>query len=128
MTGEEHAARLRPFLTERFEDLSLGSKNRTRLLNRLCHRYEDVLNWKLARPNPDHTPEAIGKRLAALGATSTCYVLCMPDEWDGREVPLTDALTALVGNGLPALLVCGSVAYFEPEYESGPAKRFLLTA
>ena len=128
MTGDEHAARVRPFLSKyeraRLDDLAPGSKKRAKLLQRLCHGYEEALDWRLAS-GAAGGPAEIARRMKALGAGATCYALCLADEWDGKEVPLTDALAALVGSGLPVLLVSGSVAYFEPEYEAGAGKRFV---
>ena len=130
MTGDEHATRVRPFLSNyeraRLDGLSPGSKKRVKLLHRLCHGYEEALDWRLASGVVPGTPAEVARRMEARGAGSTCYVLCNVDEWDGREVPLIDALAALAGGGLPVLLVSGPVAYFEPEYVAGPAKRFIL--
>lgn len=94
------------------------------MYNKLCHQYAEILDWRYARP----TGGDLAKALRALGAAARCYCLCGPEEFDGREVPLAEALTALVGRGLPVLLVCrpGSLAYFEPEYESGPGQQYIL--
>jgi hypothetical protein len=129
--GEEldHASLLRPFLARRwrsrYDSVRPGSRRRTELINKLGHRYAEVLDWRLARP-------ALGaelvKELRGLGAAARCYCLCCPAALDGREVSLDEALAALSGRGLPVLLVCraGSLAYFEPEYVSGPGQRYVL--
>jgi hypothetical protein len=125
----DHAALLRPFLARqyraRYEAVRPGSRRRVELLNKLCHRYEEVLDWRLARPAEG---VALDKELRALGAAVRCYCLCGPGELDGRELPLAEALAALSGRGLPVLLVCrqGALAYFEPEYERGPGLRYIL--
>jgi hypothetical protein len=129
MTGEEHATRVRPFLSRyeraRLDDLAPGSKKRTRLLNRLCHGSEDALDWRRAEAAAGGARE-IAARIKALGGSSTCYVLAVDGAWDGREVPLDEVLAALYGSGLPVLLACGPVAYFEPEYVAGAGRRYLL--
>jgi hypothetical protein len=122
-----HAGLLRPFLASRFRSrydaVPPGSSRRAELLNKLCHRYDEVLDWRYAR-------SAVGseRALLTLGAAARCYCLCGPDEFDGREVPLGEALAALSGRGLPVLLVCrpGVLAYFEPEHESGASQQYIL--
>jgi hypothetical protein len=132
MTGEEHAARIRPFLSKyeraRADDLAPGSKRRLKLVHRLCHRFTEALDWRLVQPiaAASQSPEGIARQLRTAGAESTCYVLCADGHWDGTEVPLLEALTALVGVCSPVLLICGRVAYFEPEYEAGEGRRYLL--
>ena len=129
----DHAGWIRPFLSRgaraRFTDLDPGTKRRTRLFSRLCHDYESTLDWRGAHPIPpaEQTVEQIAPLLSKLGAGKTCYVLCFSKEWDGLHVPLEEALGELVGNG-PVLLICVSVAlaYFEPEYNFGAGRRFIL--
>jgi hypothetical protein len=124
----DHAALLGPFLVtrwrSRYDSVRPGSRRRAELFNKLCHEYAEVLDWRYARP-AGAAPE---KELRQLGAEPRCYCLCGPDELDGREVPLGEALAALSGRGLPVLLVCrpGVLAYFEPEHEGGAGKRFIL--
>jgi hypothetical protein len=124
----DHASLIRPFLASRwrsrYDSVRPGSRRRAELFDKLCHRYAVVLDWRYARP-AGGAPE---KELRRLGAAATCYCLCGPDELDGREAPLAEALAALSGRGLPVLLVCrpGVLAYFEPEHESGAGQRFIL--
>ncbi len=121
-----HAGLIAPFLTARFRarytSLEPGSRFRDELLNKLCHRYAEVLDWRFA--------EGAGGTVADLrhhGAPRNCYCLCWNTDWDGRIVPLADALPPLTGGG-PLLLVCQPVAlaYFEPEHEGGRGRRYLL--
>jgi hypothetical protein len=129
--GEEldHAGLLRPFLASRwrsrYDSVRPGSARRSELFNKLCHQYAEVLDWRYARPAAG---AALEQDLRRLGAAATCYCLCSPDELDGREVPLVEALAELSGRGLPMLLVCrpGVLAYFEPEHEGGAGQRFIL--
>ena|SRR5947209_2276194 len=125
----DHATLLRPFLAgwwrSRYDTVRPGSRRRAELLNKLCHLYAEVLDWRYARPAAGATT---AKELRRLGAAATCYCLCGPDELDGQEVPLGEALAALSGRGLPVLLVCrpGVLAYFEPEHVAGAGQRFIL--
>jgi hypothetical protein len=130
--GPDHAGLLRPFLARRFRsryaDVTPGSRHRSELLNKLAHRYAELLDWRYAGPATPLPPAALAGELRGLGSAARCYCLCAPSEWDGGEVPLAEALAALSGSGLPVLLVCrpGSLAYFEPEHEAGAGQRFLL--
>ena len=130
--GEEeldHAGLLRRFLASRwrsrYDSVRPGSARRSELFNKLCHQYAEVLDWRYARAAAGAAPE---KELRRLGAAARCYCLCGPDELDGREVPLGEALAALSGRGLPILLVCrpGVLAYFEPEHAGGAGQGYIL--
>jgi hypothetical protein len=129
----DHAALIRPFLSRaaraRFDNIDPGSKKRSKLLHRLCHEYESILDWRLAQPiaPTDQTAAAIAALLREMGSGGSCYVLCISKEWDGQQVSLRAALDALVGEGRPVLLVISeSLAYFEPEYVRGAGQRFVL--
>jgi hypothetical protein len=129
MTTEiDHARLLRPFLARRYrsryESVDPGSARRIELYNKLCHRYEEVLDWRYARMAP---ATGLNEELRRLGVIR-CYCLCASDEFDGREVLLDEAMEALSGRGLPVLLVCrpGALGYFEPEYEGGQGLRYTI--
>ena len=121
-----HAEFIAPFLTARFRArytaLEPGSRFRDELLNKLCHRFAEVLDWRFAEGTGDTVAD-----LRRHGAPRNCYCLCFPPELDGRIVPLADALPALTGGGA-FLLVCqpAALAYFEPEYERGRGQRYML--
>jgi hypothetical protein len=125
----DHAGLLQPFLSSRFRArfnaIPPGSASRTKLFNKLCHNYQDVLDWRQARPTAS---TELLKDLKELGAAAQCYCFCGPEEFDGREIPLAEALAALVGQGLPVLLICvpEMLAYFEPEHEEGSARRYIF--
>jgi len=52
------------------------------------------------------------------GAPSTCYVLAANSDLDGREMPLSEALEAIIGMGDGAFVSCisGRLGFYE--YES----------
>lgn len=125
----DHAGLLWPFLASRFrsryDDVRPGSARRFELYRKLCHRYDEVLDWRYARPT---SGIALERELREIGAPTRCSCFCTPEEWHGREAPLAEAISALYGHGLPVLLVCrpGQLAYFEPEYVSGSGERYVL--
>jgi len=108
----------------------LGSASRRgRFLNRLCHDFASVLDARYLQPlSGAEDTVSLRKRLEELGAKKTCHVISCNDAVDGREAPLGDAIRAVMGYGLPSVLICAadSLAYFEAEQEKGPPPRFLL--
>jgi hypothetical protein len=108
----------------------LGSESRRgRFLNRLCHDFAGVLDARYLQPLPGAEDGiSLRKRLEMLGAKRTCHVISCNEAVDGKEVLLGDALLAVIGYGLPSILICApdSLAYFEAEQEKGAPPRFLL--
>ena len=51
------------------------------------------------------------------GAPQTCFVVSSDKQMDGVEMPLSDALSAVVGSGFGTYLSCvaGKLGYFEGE-------------
>ena len=108
----------------------LGSESRRgRFLNRLCHDFAGVFDARYLQPLSE-TEDAAGLRglLEKLGAKRTCHVISCNDAVDGKELPLEEAIRAVMGYGLPSVLICASdsLAYFEAEQEKGTPPRFLL--
>lgn len=108
-------------------------------------RYVELLNSKAGREKIRHTldhftdldprfcqrvktaeqnPAGILRLLKDLGAPATCYLISNNAEFDGREMGLPEALTAVIGNGWGTFVCCvpGVLAYFEDE---GPAERYV---
>ena len=109
-------------------ELSSESR-RGRFLNRLCHDFVGVFDARYLRPLPDGEDSvSLRKLLEKRGAKKTCHVISCNDTVDGKELPLGDAIQAVMGYGLPSILICvpDSLAYFEAEQEKGPPPRFLL--
>lgn len=106
------------------------------LLERVAKRRPDVLAMldHDVRLDPRHSrhlagsashSEAIGEALLKLGAPALCHVLGGRDI-DGREMPLREALHAVVGGGFGAFMSCipRRLGFFE--YEDA-GERYLLT-
>lgn len=60
---------------------------------------------------------AILALLRERGAPPTCFLLSESADLDGREMPLADALNAVVGRGMGTLISClpGRLGYYEGE-------------
>lgn len=97
--------------------LELGEKRRRDVRELLHHsvrldpRYRQHLTGSDAFSGP---VEAILKKR---GAPSTCYVLAANSDLDGRQLPLREALEAIIGMGDGAFVSCipGRLGFYEYE-------------
>lgn len=109
--------------------LELASESRrAKFLDRLCHDFGALLHPKCLSPISESTSEGVLALLRSRGAKGTAHVISSNDDVDGRELPLAEALRAVVGFGLPSIVICQAdpLAYFEAEQVQGPPPRFLL--
>lgn len=110
---------------DRYLSLLANPRKRGTILGRLAHSVD--LDARFVQPIPaaDHTPERIARILAARGAPERCHMVSENPSLDGREMPLGEALRAVVGYGQGTIISCvpGRLAF----YESGePRQRFIL--
>ena len=109
----------------RYLSLLKSAKKRTKLVNRLPHCHD--IDPRYSRLVPVHlqTSEEIYSLLAAEGAPQTCHVVSELGDVDGRDMPLLEALDAVVASGMGTLLSCiaGKLAYYEGE---DPGERYIL--
>ncbi|MCZ6573439.1 MAG: hypothetical protein O7C98_09780 [Planctomycetota bacterium] len=76
-------------------------------------------------PPGDQHARSIEAILREKGAPDTCYVLSEDAEFDGREMPLGEALSGTHGFGMGTFISCipGRLAFFEGE---DPGGRYVL--
>lgn len=116
----DHERGFLPFLAEptrtRMETLlGLGQKRRIDVRSllhqsvRLDPRFAQHLTGSDAFSGP------VEAMLQKRGAPSTCYVLAANSELDGREMPLSEALDAIIGMGDGAFVSCipGRLGFYE---------------
>ena len=100
--------------------LELGEKRRRDVRALLHHAIE--LNPNAVQPlsGGDQFPPIVEKKLRALGAPDDCYVIG-PENFDGRTMPLANALAAIMGSGNGAFVSClpGKLGYYEYEHANG---------
>ena len=95
--------------------LELGEKRRGDLRGLLSHavrlepRFSEHITGKAAFAGP------IAQALRQRGAPEACYVLSSNSDLDGREMPLDDALQAVVGAGEGTFISCipGKLGFYE---------------
>ncbi len=105
-----------------------SKKKRGNFFNKLCHRYDEIIDSRYMEKIQTSSSIDIFNLLKKEGAKKDCYILSYLEELDGHRMPLSDALKECVGRGMPSIVSCipGKLAYFEAEQEAGPPPRFIL--
>ena len=92
-------------------------KRRRKYLDRLNHTpdLDDRFLYKVPPPQ-QHVSEILAL-LRKRGAPESCFAISGPDGLDRTELPLEEALSAVVGRGIGTVLSClpGRLAYYEGE-------------
>ena len=106
-----------PDRSERYLTLLRSVRGRAKLRAALAHGFELDKRYATRVPSAEATPLAVERLLRHLGAPEICHCLSESTELDGRELPLSQALTAVIGQGMGTLISCipGALAYFEGE-------------
>jgi hypothetical protein len=102
---------------------------RGKFLNRLCHNFANIFDARYVQPILERIDEInLRQRLEKQGAKKTAHVVSCNDSVDGKLLSLEEAIKAVLGYGLPSIIICApdSLAYFEGEQEKGSPPRFLL--
>lgn len=121
----ETARFLLPQRRERFCLLAGSEKRRAKLRAELAHFDWLDPRYRRALPARAETVEELARLLRSHGSEATCYVFCESREFDGRTMPLDEALDALAFSGRASILSCrpGKLAFYEAE---DPESRCLL--
>ena len=118
----DHERGFLAFLAEptkrRFETLlELGEKRRRDVRDLLHHavRLDPCFAQHLV--GSEAFSEQVEAMLRKRGAPPTCYVLAVSSDLDGREMPLGEALAAVIGMGDGAYVSCipGRLGFYEYE-------------
>lgn len=105
-------------------------ERRSAFLGKLCHRHADILDPRfiapLAREMED--PRRIYEHLRRQGAPPVVAVISLHNEFDGRELPLGEAVEGIFFYPFPSVLICrpNALCYFQAEHEAGVTWRFVL--
>jgi hypothetical protein len=100
-------------------------KRRKKVLDSLYHFRDFDPRFLVKIALSDQRADTIAALLGQRGAPAKCHVISTNRELDGRDLPLVEALSRIVGLGQGALVSCipGRLGYFEGE---SPADRFIL--
>ena len=104
--------------------LAQGGKRMQRFLSSLYHFSDFVPSMSESVPL-NHRNEQVSSRLIQLGAPSVCHVVSQYKDFDGLNMDLNEALDAIVGRLVPAIVICvpEMLAYYEAER---PEDRLIL--
>ena len=97
--------------------LELGEKRRGDVRGLLDHSVRLAAGFAEHVTGSDAFPGPVDAMLRARGAPSTCYVLAASSALDGREMPLREALDAIIGISGGAYVSCipGRLGFYEYE-------------
>jgi hypothetical protein len=100
---------------QQYRELLRSKRTRGGLLDRMTLGLDFDERFLLPLQSTQQNAEAIERVLRARGAPETCSVISSNPRLDACEVPLRDALLAVVGKGFGTFLSClpGKLAYFE---------------
>jgi hypothetical protein len=118
--GHEEAF-VKAFITSekqaRWAQFLSSSKRRKEILARLNHNLPYIPAFGAEVPGTQDFPGELEKLLKAKGAGPTCHVIVDGLKIDGREFPLSEALTQICMHEFGAVLSCipGRLAYYKPE-------------
>ena len=103
-----------PERQERYRAL-ISSGKRNKAIGRLSSSTD--VNMKFARTISAQDESRLTDLLKSLGALPTCYVMSQLSKIDGREMPLADALDAVMYTDSGSILLCnpGRLGYYEGE-------------
>lgn len=97
--------------------LEKGEKRRTEVRSLLDHA--TMLDPRFCKrlTGSDALPSPVEAKLRALGAPNMCHVIAAAKGLDGRDMPLREALDAIIGSGNGAFVSClpGRLGYYEYE-------------
>ncbi len=116
---------VRPQKRARLISFLRNSKLRRKLLNSLYHFNDLDERFAYRVPTAEDSAEGINRLLKCEGAPDACWVMSTDESLDGRNLPLDEAISAIVGCGQGSFVSCipGELAYHEGET---PHERYVL--
>jgi hypothetical protein len=106
-----------PEKQERYLALLSSPKRRHGFLDRLNHNADYDAQFASHVPPSQQSAAAIERLLRQRGAPDICHTISSHAAWDGRDLPLREALDLIVGFSMGSVLSCipGRLAYYEAE-------------
>jgi hypothetical protein len=119
MSHEEET--IKAFVVRRKRARYLGfvsnRKTRHKFTHQLAHFRDTTPSCRRDISPSRQSPRDIARILDAKGARGLCYVMSEHPEWDGKELPLSEALELVVGSGMGTIVSCipGQLGFVETE-------------
>jgi len=109
---------------DRYLELLKSARGRAKVRKKLAHFDDFDPRFVVGIPISKQTAALIEQLLVSLGAPRRCSVFSELEERDSSDITLREALDAVVGGGVGAVILCGpGLAFYESEE---PGNRFLL--
>lgn len=101
----------------RVGEMFSNRKRRAKFVDDLAYFRDFDPRYMVAIPSASQNAAGIEALLVARGAPPLCCVMSEWSVWDGREMPLAEALKEIVGKGMGTIVCCisGRLAFFENE-------------
>ncbi len=106
-----------PSKRQRYLDFLETKRGRDKILAALDH-FKDLDPRFCAKVRPvEQNANDILRILRSCGAPTVRHLISSEHRWDGRKMPLSDALGEIIGGGSGTFVSCipGELAYFEGE-------------
>ena len=110
----------------RYLEKLASPKHRREFLSRLHHNLDYDPRFAAQVPPSEQTAALVYAKLRGLGAPEHCHAIAAGSDLDGRQLPLREALSNVLGMGDGVVLSCvpGKLAYYESEDPNG---RYILS-
>ncbi len=114
-----------PEKRDRYLSMLDSKRGRKKLRDGLYHCRDLDKRFAHLVPTGEQSSDSIEQALKSKGAPDKCYIFSADDEFDGREMPLSEALLWIVGSNSGTFISCipGKLGYFEFEDMS---ERYIL--
>lgn len=105
----------------------LSGKKRRDGLGRFCHDAQALIRpERIVSSGNDIFSDDILEAAKRYGAKGTCCIMAYNNDLDGKICTLDEALETALGNGMPAIIICGDIAVVETEQCFGTPTRYIL--
>lgn len=105
----------------------LSGKKRQNGIGRFCHNSEEIINTeRIVYSGNSLFADEILKITKQYKVTESCYIIAYNKELDKKCISLVDALNLVLGNGMPALIICDDFVIIETEQCFGTPFRYIL--
>ena len=105
----------------------LSGKKRQKGIGRFCHNTEDIINTeRIVYSGNSLLSDDILKIVKQYKVMEPCYIIAYNKELDQQCISLADALNLILGNGMPAIIICDDLVIIETEQCYGTPFRYIL--
>ena len=106
-----------PNKRDRYTQMLANPSKRKKILVQLYHHLDTIASRTCRIENSNHSSAAVEELLRQKGAGPACYLISPERELDQREIPLREAIAAIIDRDSTAIACCvaGRLAYYKSE-------------